>query len=102
TSFTGRGADDLEALLQCQVGVAVILQHQRRTAHHALAGLSFAFGRSFAFSRPPWWVWERYSVHNTRARRRSKFARPYSCRLMVFKRLPCPSTGPLLHGYTRD
>ena len=47
-------------------------------------------------------AWFRYAAPNTRARKRSKFARPYICRLSVFKRLLCPSTGPLVHGYSRD
>lgn len=34
----------------------------------------------------------------TRARRSSNPARPYICRLIIFRRLTCPSTGPLLHG----
>ena len=39
-----------------------------------------------------------YAAYNTRAFKRSKFARPYICRLIVFGRLTCPSTGPLLQG----
>ena len=35
---------------------------------------------------------------STRSRNRSKWARPYIWRLMVFSRLMQPSTGPLLHG----
>ncbi len=35
----------------------------------------------------------------TRRRSKSKCARPYICRFIVFSRLMCPSTGPLLHGY---
>ena len=34
----------------------------------------------------------------TRARRSTNPARPYICRLIVFSRFTCPSTGPLLHG----
>src|SRR5262249_42934590 len=39
-----------------------------------------------------------YAACNTRALKRSKFARPYICRLIVFSRLTCPSIGPLLQG----
>jgi hypothetical protein len=39
-----------------------------------------------------------YAACSTRALKRSKFARPYICRLIVFSRLTCPSTGPLLQG----
>src|SRR5258707_10849757 len=73
-------------------------QCKSKTAHHALSGLFFAPGRGFALSRRG----VGYAAHNTRARKRSKFARPYICRLMVFKRLTWPSTWPLLHGYSRD
>src|ERR1700722_11253813 len=35
-------------------------------------------------------------ICNTLARRRSKPARPYICRLIIFSRFTCPSTWPLL------
>ena len=37
-------------------------------------------------------------ICNTLARRRSKPARPYICRLIIFSRFTCPSTWPLLQG----
>ncbi len=37
--------------------------------------------------------------YSTRARSRSKLARPYIWRLMVLRRLTCPSSWPLLQGY---
>jgi hypothetical protein len=37
---------------------------------------------------------------STRAFRRSQLARSYIRRLIVFRRLTCPSTRPLLHGYS--
>jgi|GEM_PF-4416000 len=50
----------------------------------------------------PHFVWrtsERgYPGASTIARTSANPARPYSCRLMVFKRLICPSTCPLLQG----
>ena len=38
-----------------------------------------------------------YAALRTRARSSSNPARPYICRLIVFSRFTCPSTGPLLH-----
>jgi len=38
--------------------------------------------------------------HMTRFRSKSKFARPYICRLMNLRRLTCPSTCPLLHSFS--
>ena len=34
----------------------------------------------------------------SRARSKDTPARPYICRFIIFNRLMCPSTGPLLHG----
>src|SRR5262249_46365405 len=39
----------------------------------------------------------RQAALSTRARRSTNPARPYICRLIVFNRFTCPSTGPLLH-----
>ena len=39
-----------------------------------------------------------HAASNTRCRRRSKPARPYIWRLIVFRRLICPSTGLVLQG----
>src|SRR5262249_35644748 len=39
----------------------------------------------------------RQAASSTRARSNTNPARPYICRLIVFNRFTCPSTGPLLH-----
>jgi hypothetical protein len=39
----------------------------------------------------------RQAAVSTRARSKANPARPYICRLTVFNRFTCPSTGPLLH-----
>jgi hypothetical protein len=61
------------------------------------SGLSRTFGDADqpGAGRPP--STSRYAA-STRARSRSKLARPYICRLMTFSRVTCPSTGPLLQG----
>ncbi len=42
-----------------------------------------------------------HGVRRTRFRRRSKFARPYICLLIILMRLTWPSTGPELWGRVR-
>jgi hypothetical protein len=45
----------------------------------------------------PWPRESRQAAFRTPARNNTHPARPYICRLIVFSRFTCPSTGPLLH-----
>ena len=60
--------------------------------------LTFGEDTAWVFGYLPVWF---YAVERTRRRSSSKPARPYMERLMSLRRWTCPSTGPLLHGYSR-
>ena len=76
---------------------SITLANGKGSGVHPSPGLSRAFGEAGSASEGPSTVRISYAAR-TRARSRSKFARPYLWRLIALSRFTCPSTGPLLQG----
>ncbi len=49
---------------------------------------------------PQFWCRQRFQAAHRRARSRSRFARPYICRLIILSLVMWPSVCPLDHGST--